>query len=189
MLSMIRKKAAWMLFALSLLAAVSAGLARAQEDPAELAQARAIYQRDVEAAMRPLKDRYMQALEKVKKSLTFKGDLAGALKVQEEMETINSEIGLARLVGEWVCKFVNGAVHHYTIEADGTIFWTDPNPKKKLKTVLRGKDFLIEFPADDIVERLTASGGELQIEHFTPKSTYPGKPTTRGTGKRAPRKK
>ena len=54
---------------------------------------------------------------------------------------------------------------------------------------MKGKNYLIEFPADDMMERITVNGSELQSEHFTPKFTYPGKPATRGTGKRVSKKK
>ena len=196
MIPTIRSHVAAILFPLAVLAAISTGLApgvcapaSVADEPAELSEARARYEKDVEIATRPLRDRYVQALERIMKSLTLRGDLAGALMVQKEMEPFASGVGIARFAGDWGCQFVNGAVHHYTIDPDGTIFWTDPTPKQKLKTVMKGKDYLIEFPGDDIVERLTVSGSELQFEHFTPKSTYPGKTATRGTGKRVPKKK
>jgi len=187
---MIPSTAAMTLLSFVAVVAIAAAADRTEEEPADLTQARASYQRDVEFATRPLRDRYLQTLERIKKSLTFKGDLAGALKVQDEMESLGSGAGLARLAGDWVCQFANGAIHHYTIEADGTAFWTDRSPKKKLKIALRGKDYFMEFPDDNILERITMNGNELEIEHYTPRSTYPqGAPATRGSGKRVAHKK
>lgn len=179
--------AVYALVALALLLCLQARL-RAGDEPAELATARARYERDVEQATRPLKERYIQALEQIKRSLTFKGDLAGALAVQQEMEMLSSATNSSRLVGEWLCRFLNGAIHHYKFEADGVMYWTDPTPRKKLKTTIRGKDLIVEFPDDDIIERITTNGNELQIEHFSPKSSYPeGPPATRGVAKRGSR--
>jgi hypothetical protein len=226
LLSTLRFNAALILFPLAIFAAISTVLApgvcasaSAADEPAELREARARYEKDIELAIRPLKERYAQALEKIKtlekdvevasevatrplreryvqslekikKSLTMKGDLAGALKVQDEMESLGLGQGLARLAGDWAFQYTNGAVHHYTIEADGAVFWTDPSPKKKLKTAMRGKVFIFEFPDDNILERITVSGNELQIDHYTPKSNYPqGAPATRGSGKRIVQKK
>jgi hypothetical protein len=159
---------------------------RSADEPAELLAARARYERDVEQAMRPHKDRYLQALEQIKRSLTFKGDLTGALAVQQEIESVSGGAGISKLAGEWVCRFANGAIHHYTIEADGTMYWTDPVPKKKLKTTSKGRDLIVEFPDDNITERMTPNGNDLQVDHFSPKSSFPqGPPATRGTAKRA----
>ncbi len=133
----IRSHVAAILFPLAVSAAISTGLApgvcapaSAGDESAELSEARARYEKDVEIATRPLRDRYVQALERIMKSLTLRGDLAGALMVQKEMEPFSSAVGIARFAGDWVCQYVNGAIHHYTIDPDGTIFWTDPTPKK-----------------------------------------------------------
>ena len=180
-----------MLLSLAVFAAIPAASVLADEEPAELAQARTSYQREVESATRPLRDRYVQALERIKKSLTFKGDLAGALKVQDEMESLGLGTGLGRLAGDWVCKYANGAVHHYTIEANGSVFLKDTAAKQELKTTLHGRDYIFDYPSPyDIIERVVIKGDELQVEHFTPKSTYPqGTPATRGSGRRVARKK
>jgi hypothetical protein len=188
---MIRRNAAVMLLSMAVFTGIPAGPARADEEPAELAQARTSYQKEVESATRPLRDRHVQALERIKKSLTLKGNLAGALKVQEEMDSLGLGAGLARLAGDWVLKYANGTVHHLTIDPNGSVFLMDTAAKQELKTSVRGRDFIFDYPSPyEIIERVVARGDELQVEHFTPKTTYPqGTPATRGSGKRVARKK
>lgn len=140
MIPTIRSHVAAILFPLAVLAAISTGLApgvcapaSVSDEPAELSEARARYEKDVELAIRPLRDRYVQALERIMKSLTLRGDLAGALMVQKEMEPFASGVGIARFAGDWVCTFSSGSVHHYKIDADGTFYWTDRTPRKSSK--------------------------------------------------------
>ena len=52
---------------------LSAAGTLAQEDPADLIQARALYQRDVEFVSRPIRDRYVTKLETLKRTLGSRG--------------------------------------------------------------------------------------------------------------------
>lgn len=190
---MIRSGAALMLVLAAILAGLAPGFcaaASAADEPAELSEARARYEKDVETATRPLRDRYVQALERIMKSLTLRGDLAGALMVQKEMEPFALGVGVARFAGDWVCTYSAGTVHHYRIEADGTFYWTDRTPKKKLQATMRGNDYIVDFGEDNVIQRFTLAGSELKVEHFNPKTSFPkGPPALRGVGKRAEHKK
>jgi len=197
MIPTIRSHVAAILFPLAVLAAISTGLApgvcaaaSVADEPAELSEARARYEKDVEIATRPLRDRYVQALERILKSLTLRGDLAGALMVQKEMEPFASGVGIARFAGDWVCTFSSGSVHHYKIDADGTFYWTDRTPRKKLQAAMRGNDYVVDFGDDNIMQRFRLAGSELKVEHFNPKTSYPkGLPASLGIAKRAEHKK
>jgi hypothetical protein len=59
-------------------------------EPAELVAARARYEQEIRAATAPIKSRYAQTLEATKKALGGKGDLTGALAVQQELERIGT---------------------------------------------------------------------------------------------------
>jgi len=190
-------RAAAVILSLAVITGIYAGIvpcvcaaAPAVDEPGELSEARARYEKDVEFATRPLRERYVQALAKVKKSLTFKGDLAGALMVQKEIESFGMGVGIARFAGDWVCTFASGSVHHYRIESDGTFYWNDRTPRKKLQASLKGNDYVVDFGDDNIMQRFTIAGNELKVEHFNPKTSYPkGPPALRGVGKRADLKK
>lgn len=61
-------------------------------DPQELAAARVRYQQEVTQALTPIKQKYALTLEGLKKALGAKGDVAGALAVQQEID----RLGLAQ---------------------------------------------------------------------------------------------
>ena len=57
-------------------------------DPQELAAARIRYQQEVAQAVTPIKQKYALTLEGLKKALGAKGDAAGALAVQQEIDRL-----------------------------------------------------------------------------------------------------
>jgi hypothetical protein len=57
-------------------------------DPVELRNARATYQQQIKVATDPIKSRYIQSLEVIKKTLGARGDVQGALSVQNEIDSL-----------------------------------------------------------------------------------------------------
>lgn len=57
-------------------------------DPPQLTSVRASYQKQIEAATAPITAKYAEYLENLKKELGAKGDLDGALAVQNELDAI-----------------------------------------------------------------------------------------------------
>ncbi len=162
----------------------------AEELPPEFTQAKASYERDVEFALRPIRDRYLLKLESLKRSLGARGDVRVALVVQEEIDRIKnlSAAGgdVARLAGDWKITFNNGRTRHYSISADGTVTWDEENGEKltpkKARISRQGQHLLLEL-AEFEIERLSIRLGQLQVEHFWPKNTYPnGTPQMTGRG-------
>ena len=73
--------------------ACSSNLTMADNDakePAALTQARAAYQAQINAAVDPIKQKYIQQLDALKKQLGANGDIAGATAVQKEIDTVKS---------------------------------------------------------------------------------------------------
>jgi hypothetical protein len=70
------------------LATISRPSAQEAEGPLELRNAHAAYQQQVKALTDPVKLRYSQTLEALKKSLGARGDLQGALAVQHEIDSL-----------------------------------------------------------------------------------------------------
>ena len=53
------------------------------QEPKELTEARNSYNVELQKAIKPVNDRYLPKLEELKKQLTFKGDIKGAVAVEE----------------------------------------------------------------------------------------------------------
>jgi hypothetical protein len=153
----------------------------ADEEPGELVQARAGYQRDVEFATRPIRDRYLGRLESLKRSLGSRGDAKGAIAVQAEidrMKTAASDAsGIAKFAGTWQVVYDNAGTRRYAITAEGAVTWSEDNGKpiapKKAKITAKGTEFLLEFRDEPALERLSIANGNLIVEHFNPKASYP----------------
>jgi len=63
--------------------------ATASKEPSALTVARKAYQTQVNAALDPIKKKYIAQLEELKKQLGGKGDLEGATAVQREIDAVN----------------------------------------------------------------------------------------------------
>lgn len=163
------------------------GVSQGQDEPAELSQTRALYQKDVEFATRPIRDRYLTRLESLKRSLGSRGDARAALVVQEEIDRVKGiGAGLERFAGLWRIKYSNGSTLTYSISPDGEMTLTEDNGKKVAprtgKITVKGSDCVVEN-FEGTLERLSIAGDKLSIDYFSPKSTYPtGAPSTRATG-------
>lgn len=53
------------------------------QEPKELTEARNSYNAELQKAIKPVNDRYLPKLEELKKQLTFKGDIKGAVAVED----------------------------------------------------------------------------------------------------------
>lgn len=76
----------------TVLSSASCTISHAQvssEDPIELRNTRAAYQQQLKVATDPIKVKYAQLLETLKKTLGAKGDVQGALAVQKEIESLD----------------------------------------------------------------------------------------------------
>lgn len=60
------------------------------QEPKELTEARNSYNAELQKAIKPVNDRYLPKLEELKKQLTFKGDIKGAVVVEDEITRITS---------------------------------------------------------------------------------------------------
>lgn len=60
------------------------------QEPKELAEARNSYNAELQKAIKPVNDRYIPKLEDLKKQLTFKGDIKGAVAVDDVIVKMSS---------------------------------------------------------------------------------------------------
>ena len=179
-------------FTILLVLSMATRALRAEDEPPELAQARAMYQKDVEFATRPIRDRYLSKLDVLKRSLGARGDARGAAAVQDEIDRLKATItgiaAIARFVGFWALDYGSGSTRKYTIRSDGTLIMSEINggsivPPRTARITLRGSDLVIEFENDPSLERLSISGNKLIVEQFNPKTLYPKNPPNyRATG-------
>ena len=162
----------------------------AQEDPADLIQARALYQRDVEFVSRPIRDRYVTKLETLKRTLGSRGEAKAAAAVQDEIDRVKATVpepGAEKLAGNWLIAYVNSGTRRYNISQDGFVTLSEMdgkpvNPPLKAKLAAKGADFLLEIENGKI-ERLKITGKKLSIEHFSTKALFESNnPNIRGTG-------
>ena len=169
---------------------LSAAGTLAQEDPADLIQARALYQRDVEFVSRPIRDRYVTKLETLKRTLGSRGEAKAAAAVQDEIDRVKATVpepGAEKLAGHWHIAYMNGGTRRYVISQDGFVTLSEMdgkpvNPPLKAKLAAKGADFLLELESGKI-ERLKITGKKLSIEHFSTKALFEsGNPNIRGTG-------
>jgi hypothetical protein len=70
------------------------------DDPAALVTARKAYDAKVKAVVDPLKADYLKKLESMKKDFGAKGDVASALAIQREIDSL-TQASTATIVGKW----------------------------------------------------------------------------------------
>ena len=75
-----------------LMAAGDAGVGQSAQGkpPPELASLQRRYAQDTESAIRPIRERHLEALQGLVRSLTVKRDLQGASSVQQELDSVKS---------------------------------------------------------------------------------------------------
>lgn len=171
--------------------------AGAQDDPAELAQARGIFQKEMEFATRPIRERYLSRLETLKRSLGGRGDARGAAAVQDEIDRLKASVAtaqetLARLAGIWQIEYKLGGANNtrrYVIKPDGGLLWDEelgkPFGPRKGKVTVNGTEYRFEIEGG-AVERAWFSSGTLMIESYnTQAAVDAGTPGNTAVGKRA----
>lgn len=176
---------------LLLLIFICAGITPAfsQDNPAELVQARTAFERDSEFALRPIRDRYLSKLDALKRSMGARGDARGAVAIQDEIDRVVASApaaGGSKFTGVWTIRYENGTVRKYSINGDDMVTLVEENDKpvtkRHAKIVASGNDMVLDL-GEGKIERLRVSNNVLTVEHFSPKSTYPGGvPLTRGAG-------
>src|SRR5687768_17097425 len=80
----------------------------AEEEPNELAQARSLFQKEMEFITRPVRDRYLSKLETLKRTLGSRGDARGAVAVQDEIDRTRlaqGDISTVRFAGRWLITY------------------------------------------------------------------------------------
>lgn len=165
----------------------------AEEEPPELAQARSVYQREVEFATRPIRDRYLSRLDALKRSLGSRGDARAAIAVEEEIDRVKAATAdnadVARFAGVWNISYNSGMTNRWTIKPDGSVTWMEEarvalSPPRHGRIVQRNSQFVLEFDDKaDRIWRVAISGANLELEFFQPRSTYPkGPPRDHGSG-------
>jgi hypothetical protein len=164
------------------------GAVSGQEENAELTQARVLYEKDVEFATKPIRDRYASRLESLKRSLGARGDARGAAAVQDEIDRIREmsagQQAFSKVAGTWKVTYSTGNVRIYTITPEGVAVQKDYEGRgpRTTKLVVKGGDVLLDFD-DNILERLHVKARALVVEHYNPKTLYPaGQPNAQGTG-------
>ena len=130
---------------------LSADCMLAQEEPADLIQARALYQRDVDFATRPIRDKYVAKLETLKRTLGGRGEAKAAATVQDEIdrtrEITTGQIAIARFAGDWKVAYSVGTVRDYVITREGQVTADehDGKPPKTAKLIVKGNDVLLDL--------------------------------------------
>ena len=168
--------------------------ARSQTENQDLAQARAVYEKEVEFSTRPIRDRYLSRLDTIKRTLGARGDARGAAAVQDEIDRIREittgQTSVAKFAGAWKVAYSVGTVRNYVITSDGQVTQDDHDgkPPKTTKLLVKGNDVLIDLQ-EGWIERLRINGKVLAVEHYNPKALYPaGQPNAKGTGTLVTRK-
>ena len=173
--------------------AVQQELDRAQvpgDEPAELAQARAAYRKDVEFATRPIRDRHVSKLGVMKRSLGGRGEIRAALAVQQELDRVQALGGdpgdVARIAGTWMITYTNGGTNVFVIRPNGAVRTQDPGTPIQLTGKVQWKDsaFVLEFDGktarpgqtNDRLWALSLAGNALEVNYYAPKSNFPGGP-------------
>jgi len=159
----------------------------ANDEPPELQQARTQFEKEVDFALRPMRDRYVARLQTLKRSLVSKGELRAAVVVQDEIDlivaTVNESAILARYVGSWIWDF-GGGKRRFSIKPDGVIeYFSETGALHASGRLTRiGKDFVFVWETLDQIDRVAVNENTIIMETFSPKNAFPrGTPATRVT--------
>ena len=168
--------------------AAQGGTAVGQEENADLVQARAQFEREIDFSARPIRDRYVSRLESLKRTLGGRGDARGAAAVQDEIDRVHAmtlaQGAVAKFAGMWKVTYTVGTVRTYAISPDGVVVHNDNDgkPPKTARLIMKGSDVLLDLQ-EGWIERLRVTGKTLTVDHFNPKALYPaGQPNAKGTG-------
>jgi hypothetical protein len=90
---------------------------------------------------------------------------------------------LRLLVGTWEVRFANGVVQRCEVRADGTAAAAEPARSSGGRAEARGNAVVMTFD-DGRVERWSAGGAGVAVEHWFPASGYPSGPSVSGVARR-----
>lgn len=88
--------------------------------------------------------------------------------------------------GSWTVRFANGVVESCTIKDDDTVSVSEPKRSATGKAETKDGVMTIQFK-DDRVERWTAIGKRMVVEHWFPAAMYPDGPRVLGIAERCPK--
>jgi hypothetical protein len=89
------------------------------------------------------------------------------------------------LAGDWDVTFTNGVVEKCEVRADGTASVVEPARSSWGRAEAKGNSVVMTFE-DGRVERWSAGGAGVTVEHWFPASRYPAGPAVLGRAKRTP---
>lgn len=156
---------------------------RGADQPPELLSARETYKKELEFASRPIRDRYLAALDALKRRLGKNGDLNAALAVEQEIESVRESAseaaGIEQFAGIWRIQYSNNTIRRYVINLSGNVTFSEENgkpiPLKKGKISLRDSVFFLDL-GDGQIETLQRVGSSLHTEIYQYKARYPADP-------------
>jgi hypothetical protein len=92
---------------------------------------------------------------------------------------------LAAVKGKWTVEFTNGVTEVCRIGKDGEASVEEPLRRSDGTAVVQGGSVVITFQ-DDRVERWTAVGKRVVVEHWFPGARFPTAPPALGIATRTP---
>jgi len=153
-----------------------------QKEHSAVLAAREKFEKQVEAAVAPVRGKYIADLKSLRTKLLREDDLQGIAAVDAELARLDELHRLWDrhvLQGLWQVNYSNGTARTYRIANTGTVQFIEEGRTGRIYR--NGSDHLLEF-GDGKVERLMLLP-TIRVEHFNPKSSYPlGAPTETGTG-------
>lgn len=143
-------------------------------DPKELVQARTTYKNQIKASDEPITRKYLQQLDEMKKRLGGKGDAAGAMAVQKEIDSLKNDskedktsekkLKISDFTGDYDVVASNGFRTVLTVNKDNTC----TTPGTTGKTKIEG-DELVCLQTGGWVYRIKFSkGNELAGKSISP---------------------
>jgi hypothetical protein len=89
----------------------------------------------------------------------------------------------AKFVGRWMVTFENGVIESCEVRNDGSASESETLRSSEGKVSQEAGSIVITF-ADDRVERWTAVGKRMVVEHFCPAAAYPAENKVMGIADR-----
>ncbi len=146
--------------------------AKETKEPAELTAAKKAYAEQIEKVTAPVRAKQIATLQKLQKQLTVKGDLQGALAVQNEIEAINSgKTGpptMESFTGEWTYGDPAGWSFPATFKKEGSTWYMVPgNGGKKREVSLKDGKLYVTTDDNAVLEQDPDDPNRWIGEHLT----------------------
>ena len=133
------------------------------------------YDQELAAALQPVQKRYIARLEGMQKRMVRKGDKAGALAVEAELEKLGAAVVQQMrypIEGKWIVRYHSGATRTYVIHADETVEFLEERQSGRFTK--DGQNVLVDF-GDNKLERIYWNT-VLVVDHYDPKASYGNSP-------------